>query len=367
MAKGRLTIFLPSLAGGGAERVFSNVANGVAELGVEVTLVLASATGPYLANIAPTVRIVDLKRRSVAAAIPGLVRHLHQFRPEVLLSAMSHANVATALAWRLAGSSARLVLSERAHLSSVLDEYRDPSMRFVYYLMRLTYPWAKRIIAVSEGVASDLVAKLNLNREKVTVIYNPVVDPLLLREALASPSHSWLSQKQMPVVVSVGRLIRQKDFATLIRAFALVRDRRALRLVIFGEGLLRDDLLALAQHLGITQDVDFPGFVANPFSEMGAADLFVLSSRYEGLPGVLIQAMACGTPVVSTDCPSGPHEILDGGRWGQLVPVGDPAAMAKAIEVALDAPAPIDVRRRAKDFYYDAALDSYVEALGLTR
>lgn len=366
MAKGRLTIFLPSLAGGGAERAFGNVANGFAELGVDVTLVLASATGPYLDNILPTVRIVDLKRRSVAAAIPSLVRHLHQFRPDAILSAMSHANVATALAWRLAGSSARLVLSERAHFSSVLEEYRDPSMRFVYYLMRLTYPWAKQIIAVSEGVASDLMTKLNLNREKVTVIYNPVVDPLLLREALASPRHSWLSQKQTPVIVTVGRLIRQKDFATLIRAFALVRERRTLRLVIFGEGLLRDDLRAQAQNLGVDQDIDFPGFVANPFSEMGAADLFVLSSRFEGLPGVLIQAMACGTPVVSTDCPSGPHEILEGGRWGQLVPVGDPAAMAKAIEVALDDPAPIDVRIRAKDFSYVAAIDRYAEVLGLS-
>ena len=363
----RLTIFLPSLAYGGAERAFTNIANGFVDRGVEVALVLAHAAGPYIDDISPAVRIFDLKRRSVAMAIPGLLRHLREYRPDALLSAMTHANVASAIAWRLANSSARLVLTEHTHLSSAFKEYRNASMRVIHCVMPLTYSLADHIIAVSNGVATDLKAKFHLNQEKLVGVYNPVVDTHLFHNALAPSCHPWLAQKKAPVVVTAGRLVRLKDFATLIRAFALVRSRRTLKLVIFGEGPLHGELIALARSLGVEQDVDLPGFVSNPFSEMSAADLFVLSSRYEGLSNVLIEAMACGTPVVSTDCPSGPYEILEGGRWGQLVPVGDSAAMARAIEATLDASTLPDVRVRAAEFSTDTAISRYAEVLGLAQ
>lgn len=364
--QGRLTIFLPSLAGGGAERAFVNVANGLVERNVEVVVVLASATGPYLDDLSPAVHILDLNCRSVVAAIPGLVQHLLGERPDTLLAAMNHANIAAALAWRLARSSARLVLSEQIHVSSLFAEINGLSMFITRRLMRLVYPWAARIVAISDGVAADLITTFGLDSKKITVIYNPVINQRLLSQSIAPPHHPWLLESHSPVILAIGRLVLQKDFVTLIRAFKLVRNQRPARLIIFGDGPLREELLALARHLGVEQDISLPGFLANPFSELGAADLFVLSSRFEGLANVLIEAIACGIPVVSTDCPSGPHEILEGGRWGQLVPIGDPAAMAKAIEIALDDPAPIDVRIRAKDFSYDAAIDRYAEVLGLT-
>lgn len=360
----RLTVFLPSLAGGGAERSIGTVANGLAERGVEVDLVLARADGPFLGEVSSRVRVVDLGCPSVMAAIPGLVRHLRGTRPNALLAAMSHANVAAALAHRLARSAARLVLSERVHLASMLDEHRSLRMRLTWQLMRLTYPLADRIVAVSDGVANDLARHFG-GRERIETIYNPVVQPRLVELAAQAPSHRWLQQREAPVVLAAGRLIPQKDFATLIEAFALLRRQRDAKLVILGEGELRGTLVALAERLGVGSDVDLPGFDPNPYSAMRRCDLFVLSSRYEGLPGVLIQAMACGARVVSTDCPSGPDEVLQGGRWGRLVPVADPGAMAAAMAATLDDPQPPDVESRAAAFSAEAAVAAYAHVLGL--
>ncbi len=362
---GGLSIFLPSLAGGGAERAIGTIAQGLARRGVEVSLLLGLAEGPYLAELQGSLRVLDLKSPALPMALPALVRHLREERPAALLAAMSHANVIAALAHRLARSQARLVLSERVHLSSLFEDYRGPRMLLTRRLMRWTYPWAERIATVSEGVSADLLKHVPLAPERVVAIPNPVVDATLAQRAAELPAHPWLAEPGVPVVLGAGRLIAQKDFATLLEAFARLRRERPLRLVILGEGEQRAALLARAQALGVAADVALPGFDANPFAAMRAARLFVLSSRYEGLPGVLIQAMACGTPVVSTDCPSGPREVLEGGRWGRLVPVGDAQALAAAMAAALDDPAPPDVRRRAADYSVDAAVAAYARVLGL--
>jgi len=195
-------------------------------------------------------------------------------------------------------------------------------------------------------------------------IYNPLVNEALLRSSEAPPAHPWLGMGD-PVVLAVGRLIGQKGFDVLLDAFANLRRRRKVRLLILGEGELRPALLAQAERLGISDDISLPGFEHNPFSAMRAASVFVLSSRFEGLPSVLIQAMACGARVVSTDCPSGPREVLEDGRWGPLVPVGDAAALAEAIAAALDQQRPPDVRLRASDFSEARAVQQYVQVLGL--
>ncbi len=365
MHRQRVSIFLPSLAGGGAERAITIVANGLAARGLEVTLVLGNASGPYLDIVQPDVRVVDLGTSSMPRALPRLIHHLRTTRPDALLAAMSHANVIAALAHRLARSGARLVLSERAHMGSVFAEYRGLRMRMTRALMRLTYCWADRVVAVSQGVADDLPRHVPVAPGRIVTVYNPVIDETLRRQAQAAPTHPWLVTPESPVVVAAGRLIAQKDFATLIRAFALVRRQRPARLLILGEGELREQLVALAAQLGIAVDVDLPGFDANPFAAMRAASLFVLSSRFAGLPGVLIQAMACGTPVVSTDCHSGPREVLEDGRWGALVPVGDVDALALAMQAALDDTSPPDVRARAAAFTVEQAVAGYASALGL--
>ena len=352
-----IAIYLPSLTGGGAERVMVTLANGFAAQGHAVDLVLATAEGPYLADVVSGVRVVDLASGRVFRSLPRLIRYLRRECPTAMLSALSHANVVAIIAHWLSRVPTRLVVSERNTLS--VDMVASPKGRLILRLMRLTYPRAAKVTAVSKGVAQDLEHLVGLPPEKIEVIYNPVVTPELLLRAEEPLDHPWLRQGEPPVILGVGRLTAQKDFATLLRAFALLRAQHPARLVILGEGEQRRELEALVRALGIAENVLLPGFVENPFAWMHRARVFVLSSRYEGLPGVLIQAMACGARVVSTDCPSGPAEILEDGRFGRLVPVGDTRALADAITATTtDCNAP-DTALRALAFGIHSAVDMY--------
>jgi glycosyltransferase involved in cell wall biosynthesis len=232
------------------------------------------------------------------------------------------------------------------------------------WLLRRTFPHAASIVAVSEGVAEDILQTLRVPSEKVVTIYNPVVTPEIRELAGEPPDHPWFGDEKVPVVLGAGSLSEQKDFGTLIRSFAVVRSRIAAKLVILGEGSARFQLERLVAELGLQDDVLLPGFVRNPFGYMAQASAFVLSSRYEGLPGVLIQAMACGCPVVSTDCPSGPAEILEGGRLGPLVPMGDVGAMAHAILDMLDRPTSKEALiARADHFSLERSVAGYLDLL----
>lgn len=358
-----VAIYLPSLAGGGAERVMVSLANGFVRRGLAVDLILARAEGPYLPEVAKAVRIIDLGCSRVLTSLPGLVRYLRQTRPTALLTAMSHANVIAVLARDLARVPTRVVISERDHFSASLGRARGLRARGLIALMRRVYRRADAAVAVSEGVADDMAFRMGLPRNRIDVIFNAVdVDEVQAR-ADAAFLPPWLDGPPGALIVAVGRLAPQKGFTTLISAFARVRAERPARLVILGEGPLREALEAEAKRLGVAADVGLPGFVENPFPVLRRADLFVLSSRHEGFPNVLIQAMACGTPVVATECPSGPAEILDGGRWGRLVPVDDDAALAKAISATLDGPDHPDVAARAAAFNLDRAVTGYLDVL----
>jgi glycosyltransferase involved in cell wall biosynthesis len=231
--------------------------------------------------------------------------------------------------------------------------------------MRRAYPNADAIVAVSDGVADDLATLLGIDRIRISRIYNPVVTPRLSILAERPLNHPWFAPTQPPVVLGAGRLIKQKDFVTLIHAFSIVHKRRPARLLIIGEGDDRQSLQALVKQLGLEADVALPGYVENPFQYMRRAAVFVLSSRWEGLPTVLLEAMACGTPVVSTDCPSGPREILEGGRHGMLVAMGEPLLLARAIETQIEGPAIPTAIQRARSFSVEAAVDRYRTVLGL--
>jgi glycosyltransferase involved in cell wall biosynthesis len=224
---------------------------------------------------------------------------------------------------------------------------------------------ADAIVAVSNGIADDLAKHAGIPRERITTVYNPVVTQELIVKAQQPVDHAWFAPDAPPVILGVGRLHPQKDFATLIRAFARVRSQRPARLVLLGaadagrEGYA-NDLRSLSAVLGVADDVRFEGFVANPFAYMSRASVFVLSSIHEGLPGALIQALACGCPAVSTDCVSGPREVLDNGKFGLLVPVGDDAQMAEAITRAFDDPLPSErLKARADLFSVDRAVQQY--------
>jgi glycosyltransferase involved in cell wall biosynthesis len=216
---------------------------------------------------------------------------------------------------------------------------RHPIKECIWYLrMRMLYPSADAVVAVSNGVAQDLKKNAGLSPSLLRVIPNPVITPELISKSQEPQDHPWFTEGAAPVLLGVGRLTRQKDFPTLLRAFALVRKSRPCRLMILGEGQDRASLESLTAELGIRDDVTMPGFVDNPYAYMSKSALLVLSSRWEGSPNVLTEALALGTPVVSTDCPSGPEEILDHGRFGPLVPMGHPDAMAHAILTTLHAP-----------------------------
>ena len=345
------------------------LANGFAQRGYRVDLVLASAEGPYREDVATAVRVVDLQAGRVIKALWPLVRYLRRERPVALLSAMNHANVVAVLAAQLARVDTRLVVSEHTNISHEAQRARGWSARGVYALVPWAYRRAHAIVAVSQDAARDLERFARLPARSVLAIYNPFDLERIQQLAAESVTHPWFQAGQLrPVILGIGRLTAQKDFPTLMQAFAEVRERTGARLLILGEGELRDELASLAQSLRLgPDDFDMPGFSKNPYAYLARAALFVLSSAWEGLPGVLIEALACGTPVVSTDCPSGPREILEGGRWGRLVPVRDARALAQAILEVLQTPRSQlpDVRLRARDFDQARAIDAYLAALGL--
>lgn len=331
-----ILVFLPSLSGGGAERVMVTLANGFFRNGHPVDLVLAKEDGPYVNEVASGVRIIDLKASRVMTALTGLVRHIRATRPSVVFSTQSHANLVAVWASRLALVPIRVVIREANTASKSATNSLTLRGRFLPFLMRRFYPWADVVVAPSQGVLDDLRRNFDLPAEKVRLLYNPSISDELLVRAEAPLIHPWFESGQPPVLLGVGRLTRQKDFSTLIRAFARVRQQKKMRLMILGEGEERGALETLSRELGVADQVSLPGFVANPFNYMRRAALFVLSSAWEGLPNVLIQAMACGVPVIAADCPSGPAEILQNGEFGTLVPVGDVAALVSAIDAALE-------------------------------
>lgn len=345
------------------------LANAFSARGFKVDLVLAAAIGPYLKEVAPTVRVVDLQAGRVIKALGPLVRYMRRERPIAMLSAMGHANVVALLARKLARVPVRVVVSERGLISGEHAVAKGAVPHLNYGLIRLLYPGADGICTVSQAASEDLAAFARLPLQRVQTIYNPF-DLARIAQLAAEPlGHPWFEPGQPPVLLAIGRMNEAKDFPVLIRAFAQLRQHRAARLVILGEGELRSELESLLLQLNLGVDaVQLPGFVSNPYAWLARCSLFVLSSRREGLPGALIEAMACGTPVVSTNCLSGPYEILEGGRWGRLVPVGDVDALAAAMASALDTQKNQlpDVRLRAADFERERAVDAYLCLLGMT-
>ncbi|MAR90182.1 MAG: glycosyltransferase [Pseudomonadota bacterium] len=333
----KISLFLPSLRGGGAERVMLTIANALAEKAFQVDLVLVHAEGPYLHQVSAKVNVVDLNCNRVIGALPGLIRYLARARPDAMISTMRHVNLVAITAKLIVHPTMTLLVREANAMPRASNSHLPLKERLLPFMMGFLYRRANRVIAVSQGVAAGLTQRLELPPELIQVVYNPVVDEEIFRLARQPVVHPWLQNKTCPVILAVGRLSPQKDYETLIGAFAKIHRVRPARLIILGEGNRRDELQAMIAELGLKGVVDLPGFQENPFPFLAAADVFVLSSRWEGLPNTLIQALALGTPVVATDCPNGPAEILEYGKWGPLVPVGDSAALADAIHYQLDA------------------------------
>jgi glycosyltransferase involved in cell wall biosynthesis len=324
-------LVIASLEGGGAERVFVTLANGLRAEGRDVDLVLMNRAGVLLKEVKPGVNVVHLDAARAMLALVPLVKYLRRVRPEAMLTTLTHVSVVAALARKLARVPVRLVIRE-AVTSSVHHRYvTDVRSRVVARLLRPAYRSADVVVSPSQGVTEDLVANVGIARAHVTTIPNPLDVGRIRSLALQPVTDPFAQSDERPMVLGIGRLSAQKDFSTLILAFARTIETVPAKLLILGDGEERGALEALIRSSGLDHHVAMPGFVENPFAYLKQAAVFVLSSRYEGLPNALLQALAVGAPVVATDCPGGPGEILESGRLGRLVPVGDVEAMAVAI------------------------------------
>ena len=362
-----IAVFASFSGAGGVERMLVNLMRGFVDLGRPVDLLLAGAESPHLERLPAAVCRIDMGSRHTLGAAIGLARYLRRERPWALLAAKDRAGRAAVLARRLAGTDTRIVLRLGTNLSAAMAG-RSALDRWLRYVpIRQLYPSIDQIVAVSNGVADDTTAIARYPRARISVVRNPVVTPELTQDAALPCPHPWLSEhrdRRLPIIVGAGRLQQQKDFPTLIRAFAQVRRTRPCRLLLLGDGRERATLEALIAQLGIGADVELPGFQQNLYPFLGRADLFVLSSAWEGSPNVLTEALALGTPVVATDCPSGPREILDDGRFGPLVPVGDAPALASAMTQTLDRPLPATILASAVNAYtQEASARAYLRCL----
>ena len=359
----RLALVIASMAMGGAERMTVNLATEFARRGHRVDLVLISKRGPLLERLPADIRIVDLGAGRARRAIAGLRRYLSDERPDAVLSVAFQTNILTMIASLGLRPKPRIILSVRNTYGATMAAMRQPKRMLFEAATRLLYPLADGIIGVSKGVCQDLHREAGVPERLLFPVYNPVLDEQFERLAAEPVEGGFATDQNVDAVVTVGRLAEQKDHATLIRAFAKVAAKRPARLTLLGDGELRGRLQVLTDQLGLTDRVRFAGIRANPYPYMREADLFVLSSSWEGFGNVLVEAMATGTSVVATDCPHGPREILEDGKWGTLVPVGDVDALAMAMLKVLDEGG-VDARERAKQFTVEAAADQYLALFG---
>lgn len=359
MRKRRLALFIPSLAGGGAEAVFLNLAQGFSSRGYDTDLLVVDKRGPLISSLPRDVNLVDLAAKRASTSLLPLASYLRQSQPAALLSGLGHCNLVAILANWLTGGITRTFVSEHNNLSSTLQHRPSLKLKSLRSLNSILYPTAQGIVAVSSGVADDLARSLSIERCRIHVVHNPVVTQSMLQKSNEGVDHHWFSSGSIPVLLAAGRLEPQKDFPTLVKAFGKVCRSRPARLLILGDGSQRNNIASLIRSLGLERFVELMGFVENPYPYMRRADLFVLSSAWEGFGNVLVEAMACGTQVIATNCPSGPSEILADGAYGRLVPVGDYDALAAAILDALGDGDKPDVIGRASKFNIDSALDAY--------
>lgn len=333
-----IPIFVSYSGQGGVEVVTNNLCMGLSALGQKVELLLIKDRSSHLRHLPAHITRRRVGPRHTWGCVTGLASYLRQARPPLLVAVKDQAIQVAVLARSLARLDTPIVGQVHTHMGSSFAARRPLSRWFRERQTRFFYRRVNCLIGVSEGVAEDLRQRVTLPASLVHSAPSPVVHPDLATRAQEPADHPWLEQKDCPVLIAVGRFGRQKDFPNLLHAFAQFLQHRRARLIILGEGSDRPALESLCQQLGIQDHVAMPGFVENPYAWMSRADLFVLSSRWEGSPLVLMEAMALGLPAVSTNCPSGPFETLEGGRWGYLVPVEDSKALAAAMRQSFESP-----------------------------
>ncbi|MFL0810118.1 MAG: glycosyltransferase [Agarilytica sp.] len=362
----RIAIFLATSGQSGVDRFVRNLIPEIARRGYLVDVLCVRNHGPYLENLPDNVRLVDLGSKHVYTSIPAVIRYLKRCKPQVLFSDKDKVNRSAIIARFFA----RVRLTQVVRVGSTISEtYRNRSASTVMQIkfsLRYLYPHAHRVIVPSTGAKEDLCREAKLPASHVEAIATPAIPDEAVHNDYPIPDHAWFQSKEKPIILGVGELSKRKDFATLLRAFAIVRQSLDCRLVIVGKGKQKEQLQALAKALGVDEDFDLPGFVKEPYPWLFHADLKVLCSLTEGMPLVLMEALAMGTPVVATDCPSGPREILQGGKYGGLVPMQDEKSLAQAIVNDIqEPPSRKTLRQAAEPYLVSNATDAYLRCMGL--
>ncbi|EMA26359.1 glycosyltransferase [Haloarcula argentinensis] len=363
-----LAFFIPDLSVGGAEQVAITIMNGLAERGYDIDLLLSRANGELRSELSERVSIVELPPSKtpavgVAAHLPALISYLHRQKPAALFPHLEHPSIVCLIINRLLDAETTVIPTQHSAFGHEVEATSKD--RIVERIVPRLYPASDRIISVSEGVADSLVEQTPVDRDDVSVLHNPV-DVERIRERASQPvDHRWVEDSDRDVVLFVGRHAGQKNLDGWVGAFERVVDKNPnARAIIAGKGQCRDDVMATVERRGLSDVVSLPGYVDNPYRYMAKADTFLLSSQYEGLPTVLIECLSVGCPIVSTDCPSGPREILSDGEFGTLVPVGDVDRLADAVcDTLADPPDPDRLRSRADDFSPQPVFDEYEQFL----
>jgi glycosyltransferase involved in cell wall biosynthesis len=360
----RVAFYLRNLHPGGIQRVVLTLATGLHGRGYTVDIVLVSDEGALRSEVPDGVQVHALGSDRALTSLPDFVRYVRRNEPDVVVSASDSTNLLLPWIKSLGFLDARVFVSVHNNMTQYAQMDGVWYNRALPFLIDKSYPRADGVITVSEGIAEDLREISEALVNHTVVVHNPVVDKTLLAQAQSEANHPWLQENGRPVVLGVGRLVPQKNFPLLVRAFAMLREEMDARLILLGSGPERTRIRSLTKQLSVSEYVSLPGHTDNPYPYFKAASLFVLSSDHEGFGNVIVEAMACGCPVVSTDCPSGPREILEGGRWGRLIPVNDAEALAEAMQETLaEPPDSALLRRRADDFSVSAAVDRYIEIL----
>lgn len=324
-----ISLFIPNLNIGGEERVIATLASQFANHGYKTDLILISAKGKFLSEVSDKVNVVNLKAKNAYSSVPNLIRYWRSSKPEILISTLDLTNLIALIVRKVLKLNTRVIIRIASTVS--IQKRSLLKKKIEKLLLSIIYTWADEIIAVSLGVSEDLSRYTKIPLERIKVLYNPVITPSLLEKREENIDHPWFGEGQQPIVLGIGRLHDAKNFALLIESFSMVNSIIPAKLIILGEGDKRPELESLIKKFNLSDYVALPGSVSNPYKYLKNAAVYVLSSNWEGLPTTLIEALACGCPVVSTDCSSGPNDILKGGKYGYLSPVADPNLLAQGI------------------------------------
>lgn len=358
-----VAIYINDLSGGGVERQTLALARGLRTKGMAVTVVVHQARGQLRDHVPDNIRLVDLGGQRTLQDIPLIARFLRREHPDVLLANVDHNNVAAMLGNQLAGNKTKVVICQHNSMAAEYFSGLRWTYRLIPFAYRLLAPCFSRAVAVSEGIAGELHTIAHIPDRKITLIHNSVIGPDFQIRAEQPVTHPWFNQPERPVFVTAGRLVAMKDHETLLRALAIHHKQWSSRLLVLGSGPLREKLEALAGELDLREAVDFLGFRENPLPYFQRADAFIMSSYSEGFGNVLVEAMGCGTPVISTNCPHGPAEILDHGRYGMLVAPRNACALATAMnsvtQLRREWPSTV-LKARAAEFSDAACASNYM-------